>query len=490
MAIISESKRTKYRRYSSSHLHFALINIVITLAVMFFLNIYSSGTTQQMIYENKKSSMISKCQLAAAEIADLEVLNPSSVSSAVSQMGSLRFSRLIITDQTGLTVYDSAGSVDSFALLPEIVRALDTREKPYGYDVFSWQYYSEGSMYSHAATPIVSYGTVIGCVYMMEYDLEQAQLIKSLQQNIFTITIVLVVAAIVFSIIFSSLFSYRLRRILTSMRIIREGDYSHKVDLGGQDELTFLGEEFNDLTDRLQTSENKRRQFVSDASHELKTPLASIKLLSDSILQNDMDMTTIREFVGDIGNEAERLNRMSQKLLSLTRIESQQDGTCEIVKFSPTIERVVRMLSGIAAETNITIKQDLSDDCPILILEDDLYQITFNLVENGIKYNLPGGKLSIRVFRQEDNAILQVSDTGVGIPQDAIGHVFERFYRVDKARSRKSGGSGLGLAIVRSMVERNGGTISVQSIPGQGSTFQVSFPTFDTGDDEEEVQLP
>jgi two-component system phosphate regulon sensor histidine kinase PhoR len=113
-------------------------------------------------------------------------------------------------------------------------------------------------------------------------------------------------------------------------------------------------------------------------------------------------------------------------------------------------------------------------------LEDDLYQITFNLVENGIKYNRPGGNLTISLSRQEDMAILEVADTGVGIPTDAISHLFERFYRVDKARSRKSGGTGLGLAIVRNMVERNGGTIDVRSELGSGSTFTVRFPVFDT----------
>ena len=488
MVIISGSKRIRGLRYASSHLNYAITNIAITLVVLIFLNIYSSGTTQQMIYQNKRSSMLSKCQLTAAEIAELEVLNPSTAASAVAQMEQLQVDRLIITDRSGIAVYDSISNLSStqYFLLPEIVQALDTSTSPNGNDVFSWQY-RDGQMYSRAATPIVSYGTVVGCVYMMEYDQEQGRLIQSLQYNIFSITIFLELAIIVFSILFSNVYSARLRRILASMRIIREGDYSHKLELGGQDELTLLGNEFNDLTDRLQTSEGKRRQFVSDASHELKTPLASIKLLSDSILQNDMDMATAREFVQDIGNEADRLNRMTQKLLSLTKIESQQDGTCEIINVSSTAERVVRMLSGIADQNDITICTELESNCPILILEDDLYQITFNLVENGIKYNLPGGKLFIRVYRQEENVILEVTDTGVGIPEDAIGHVFERFYRVDKARSRKSGGSGLGLSIVRNMVERNDGSIEVESTYGQGTTFRVIFSLFDTGDMEEEV---
>jgi signal transduction histidine kinase len=463
-------------------MQYALTNIIITMVVLIFLNIYASGTSQQMIYQNKQNSMISQCRMTASEIAGLEVLNPTNASAVVAQMGSLDYDRMIITDHAGVAVYDSSPSntdKNAYMLLPEIVRALE------GHNVFSWDYHS-GNMCSRAATPIVSYGTVIGSVYIMEFDAEQGQLIQGLQYNIFIITFILELAVILFSIIFSTIYSGRMRRILTSMRIIREGDYTQKVNIGGQDELTVLGSEFNDLTDRLQISENKRRQFVSDASHELKTPLASIKLLSDSILQNDMDVVTIREFVEDIGNEADRLNRMTQKLLSLTKIESQLDGTCEIVKFAPTVNRVTRMLSGIAAENGISIEHNLDDDCPILILEDDLYQIIFNLVENGIKYNLPGGKLTIRVYREEDNAVLQVTDSGVGIPEDAIGHLFERFYRVDKARSRKSGGSGLGLAIVRNMVERNQGSIRVESTFGKGSSFFVTFPTFDPDEEDDE----
>ena len=314
---------------------------------------------------------------------------------------------------------------------------------------------------------------------MMECDAAQGALIGSLQNNILWITIVLEIVVLLFSLIYATTFSRRLQKIVASIRIIREGGYSHKVIMGGNDELNELGDEFNMLTDRLQTSENKRSQFVSDASHELKTPLASIKLLSDSILQNDMDMQTVREFVSDIGNEADRLNRMSQKLLSLSRTEDETDLDCEIICLRPTVERAVKMLKGIAAESNIQVTLNVIQDSPILILEDDLYQIVFNLVENGIKYNTPGGSLTITLSRNEENAILEVKDTGVGIPEDAINHLFERFYRVDKARSRKSGGSGLGLAIVRSLVERHRGEISVASIYGQGSTFSVQFPIFD-----------
>lgn len=478
MAIISENNPQDLHRYSSTQFRYAMTYVLITFCVLLFLNIYCSKTSQRLFYQSKEVSMIEKCQLAASEISTLDVLNSATVSSAVSQMGSLRVTRLIITNTSGTVIYDSLSAAEGKTVLfPEVVVALRCN------NVFTWRYH-DGVMQSCAATPVLSYGTVTGCVYMMEYDPAQGALMKSLQGNILYITFILELVVILFSLAFSNAFSKRIRKIMTSMRIIREGDYSHKVTMGGHDELTVLGEEFNDLTERLQTSEQKRRQFVSDASHELKTPLASIKLLTDSILQNDMDMQTIREFVGDIGNEADRLNRMSQKLLSLSRIDSQADGDCEIVYMAPTIQRVAKMLSVIAEENNIHITLDLKDDCPILILEDDLYQIAFNLVENGIKYNIPGGELTVKLSRQEDNAVLEVKDTGVGIPEESISHVFERFYRVDKARSRKSGGSGLGLSIVRNIVERNRGEIRVESTVGQGSTFTVLFPIFDTEEDD------
>ena len=422
--------------------------------------------------------MIEKCQLAADDIASLEVINSSTVANAVNEMVSLKVNRMIITDRSAKVLYDSAHAEPGYyALFPEILSAME------GNDVFFSQYH-DGVIQSHAATPIISYRTTLGCVYMMEYDTAQGNLIKSLQSTVLQITLILELVVILFSFVFSKFYSRRLRQIMASMHIIQKGDYSHKLKLGGHDELSFLGDEFNDLTDRLQTSEQKRSRFVSDASHELKTPLASIKLLTDSILQNDMDMETIREFVGDIGNEADRLTRTTGQLLSLTKVDGQIAEDCEIIKMAPTVDRVVRMLSGIARQNGITIEADLSEDSPVLILEDDLYQIAFNLIENGIKYNISGGKLFVHLKRQDDNALLIVRDTGMGIPEESLAHIFERFYRVDKARSRATGGSGLGLAIVRAIVQRNRGEITVQTVIDQGTTFTVSFPIFETEVDE------
>ena len=455
--------------------------VVITFVVLLFLNIYCSRISQRVFYLNKESSLLEKCQIASAEISKLDVVNPSTVSNLIDQMEGLKVTRMIVTNQAGTALYDtSSNALGTYVLLPEIMQAM----RGTGNNVFSWRF-KNGIIDARAATPIVYYGTIIGCVYMTEYDAFQGSLISSLQKNVLQITLILEILVVLFSLFYANVFSHRIRKIMQSMRIIQNGDYSHKVSMGGNDELTVLGNEFNDLTERLNTSEQKRRRFVSDASHELKTPLASIKLLTDSILQNDMDMDTVREFVGDIGNEADRLNRMTAKLLSLTKLDVQDIAESEIIYMAPTVHRVTRMLSPMAQAAEIELHLDLVHDCPILILEDDLYQIIFNLMENGIKYNPPGGSLYVSLNHVEDNAVLTVTDTGVGIPEDAISHIFERFYRVDKARSRASGGSGLGLAIVRGIVERNRGAINVTSTPGNGTTFTVTFPAFDTEVDKE-----
>lgn len=474
MVTISANKVRYPREYSSSQFRYAMAYVVITLVVLMVLNIYCSHMSQKLFYQGKQTSMIEKCQLASDEISNLEVINTSTITALISQMDSLTVSRLLVTDRFGAILYDSANtSLGSYALLPEILRSLE------GNDVFTWHYH-DGAMTSRVATPIEYYGSILGSVYMSEYDTSQGAVIKTLQTTVLRITFLLEVGLIIFAFFFSGTFSRRLRKIMNSMRIIQEGNFSHKVDLGGNDELSVLGREFNVLTERLQTSEQKRHRFVSDASHELKTPLASIKLLTDSILQNDMDMDTVKEFVGDIGNEADRLNRTTAKLLSLTKIDSREEWESEIIYMEPTILRVTRMLRPMAQEANINIELDLQQDAPILLLEDDLYQIVFNLMENGIKYNTPGGTLSVKLLKQEETASLIVSDSGMGIPDDAVGHIFERFYRVDKARSRATGGSGLGLAIVRAIIYRNRGDITVESAMGKGTTFTVSFPIFDT----------
>ena len=473
MAITSENESVSHR-YRSAQFLYAMTYVVITLAALIFLNFYCSRVGENLIYRNKEHSLLEKGGLARDELSQLDSLNSTGITCAIGQLESLTVSRLLVTDSGTTALYDSTGeAVGQHILLPEVLEALN------GQDCFSGSYH-KGVVFCRAAVPIFKAGKVVGCVYMTETDGIRGRLIRSLRLHLFQISCVLEICVILFSFSYSLRFSQKMGYIMDSMRIIQSGDYSHKVVTFGNDELALLGREINDLTDKLQISEEKRARFVSDASHEMKTPLASIKLLSDSILQNDMDKDTILEFVADIGSEAQRLNRLTEKLLTLSRMDVQPGGELEIIPIAPTVSQVCRMLQPTAKAAGVTIQLSLQAPCPILMEEDGLYQIVFNLMENGIKYNVPGGILKVTLTQEENNAVLLVEDTGLGISKEACGHIFDRFYRVDKSRSRATGGSGLGLSIVHALVENNGGSIQVESQLHQGTRFTVTFPLFDT----------
>ena len=197
---------------------------------------------------------------------------------------------------------------------------------------------------------------IIGAVYAYEYDTEQAALLEGLQENLLRLSAMIGVGALVLSLLLSRAFTKKIGRLLTAIRQVREGAYSHRAEVMGHDEIAQIGHEFNSLTDRLQTTENARRRFVSDASHELKTPLAAIRLLSDSILQTEnMDLETTREFVADIGSEADRLTRITEDLLRLTKLDSGVLEPVTAVNVLPVLEQVMRMMSLVAQEKAIIL---------------------------------------------------------------------------------------------------------------------------------------
>ena len=279
------------------------------------------------------------------------------------------------------------------------------------------------------------------------------------------------------SLLLSKLLTGRIEDLLTAMRGVREGSYNHRADVGGHDEIAQIADEFNDLTGRLQITEEARRRFVSDASHELKTPLSTIRLLSDSILQSEnMDDDMVREFVMDIGQEAERLSSITEDLLRLTRLDSGLEEEAQTVEAAPIIHRVCHSLRLLASERHVSIEVTVENPCAVRCTKGELHQVVYNLVENAIKYSHEGGFVHVLLSAGTDSAYITVEDNGIGIPQEELSHVFERFYRVDKARSRAAGGTGLGLAIVRDTIRRRGGSVDARGRSGGGTVFTIRLP--------------
>ena len=461
--------------WRSIQVKFALTYILIVAAVLSLLNTYPLLVSRDLVITSKETSLQSQAGFIAGALAVSETLTEEGVEQAMEDLGPMTFNRIMITGPTGLVLYDTeevGNARGHYALLWEITTALrDT-----GNDVFRCEY-RDGAFRSWAVAPVVYRNMVIGAVYLHERDTEQASLLLGIQNNLRNISFVICAVALVMSVIVSGAITRRIAALLRAIRIVREGEYGHRVVIKGGDELSQLAGEFNELTGRLQTTEEVRRRFVSDASHELKTPLASIRLLTDSILQTgDMDPATVKDFVSDIGEEAERLTRISEKLLTLTRMDSAVAVAEVPVDVKRVVEKVEHMLTPLADEGEVTVETDLQEDCMVLATEDDLYQIAFNLMENAVKYNLPGGSVTVTLRGAGDLVTLTVEDTGVGIPEEDLGKVFDRFYRVDKSRSRAAGGTGLGLSIVRDTVRQHGGAVTVRRRESEGTCFEVAFP--------------
>ena len=468
------AKETGTKVTHSLQTRMALSYVVIIVALLVLLNTYPLLMSQNLMFRSQQTALQNQAVLVTNSLTTADELTPDAVEAAISPLEDLEVERILVTDEAGLVLYDTAETsiAGKFALTGEVVAALE------GNDHFVSEY-EEGIFFSRASAPVLNRSTVIGAVCLYEWDSSQGMLLEELQQNLHIISLVVCLAVLGLFLVFSRGFTRRVSRLLAGMHRVREGEYTHRVTLTGQDELAQLAEEFNQLTGRLQTTEEERRRFVSDASHELKTPLASIRLLTDSILQDEnIDRETTREFVGDIGEAADRLIHISQELLELNRLDEGRTILQGPVEVNRQAEKTCRMLAPLAEEAQVTLETWLGEDCIARCSQEDVNQIIQNLMENAIKYNVPGGRVTVTTCREGDTVRLEVSDTGVGIPEADRNRIFERFYRVDKARSRAAGGTGLGLSIVRDTVRLHGGTISVE--PGQegGTTFTVLLPAW------------
>ena len=491
--------RLPHRLVSSVQFRFAVTFTILVAILLALMNTYPTRASRDIVFTEKQSALTNRAAVVSSSLSLLDNLTPDNTRQVLALLDLRDLTRIIVTDSEGLAVYDSASENNirgKYVLYPELVRALD------GQAVF-YSHYTTGAFLSRAAMPVMNSGRTVGAVYVCESDSERAALIGNIQRRLATITIGIGAAALVVLWFSIKMLTRRITQLADGVRTVQSGDYSFRLTLSGHDELTELGQEFNNLTERLETteamptarrcsagwsSEAQRRRFVSDASHELKTPLASIRLLSDSISQSaDMDSTTMREFVADIGSEAERLQRTTEKLLDLSRRDDGVQPDVTIVDLQQAVHGTLHLLRPLADRSSVTITCLMSEGVTVRASEDDIYHIVFNLVENAIKYNLPGGDVTVRVETRGEQSILSVADTGIGIPEADRPNIFNRFYRVDKARSREHGGSGLGLSIVHDAAALYGGAVTVDGVEPHGTRFTVTFPRA-AADDAPETQ--
>ena len=472
----------KLRSKATLQLKFSLSYILVIAAVLVLLNSYPLLVSQNLMVTSTQNGLKSTTKVIESALMGLEKLTKENVQAALEGLDESGATRVMVTNSAGLVLYDTrqgGNAVGKYALYSVVTVALRGQDS-------SYCKYDGTAFLSRVATPVVYHNQIVGAVYAYDYDTEQAELLETFRHNLLIISLLIALLVAGLSIVLSRMLTRQISGLLQAIRHVREGAYSHRADASGTDEIAQIAAEFNSLTDRLQTTENARRRFVSDASHELKTPLAGIRLLTDSILQTDhMDEETTKEFVTDIGREAERLSRITENLLRLTRLDSGVVQQPYPVAVAPVMERVERMLHMVAQEKGVTISGTADEDAVALATDDDVHQILYNLMENAIKYSAPeNGYVHAEAHVDGQRVVITVRDNGIGIPDEDLPHVFDRFYRVDKMRSREVGGTGLGLSIVKDTIENRGGTIEAgHGADGVGTVFTVYLPLAERGDE-------
>jgi two-component system, OmpR family, sensor histidine kinase ArlS len=263
-------------------------------------------------------------------------------------------------------------------------------------------------------------------------------------------------------------------------REIGEGDLSRRIDIQSEDEMGKLASTLNWMISRLETAFRKQRQFAADASHELRTPLAIIQAESSLSLDKRRTQAEYRKSLELVSQEVSYMAEIIGKLLLLARSESPDEpASFQEVNVRDLLTELSSDMESLAQEKGLAFSFGQLDNLTVKGDRLKLRQLFLNILDNAIRYTPSGGAVSGSLVRKDSNAFVTVCDTGVGIPPEHLPHIFDRFYRVDTARSRGDGGSGLGLAIASSIVKLHGGEIQVESQVGKGSAFYISLPLSD-----------
>lgn len=301
---------------------------------------------------------------------------------------------------------------------------------------------------------------------------------SSLNRQAFLLEAVMILVIFAVAIGCSVALARPFNHVTDAINEVKEGFADEAISVPDYVETIHIIDAFNELLGRMKVLDASREEFVANVSHELKTPLASVKVLADSLLaQQDAPPELYREFLTDIAAEIDRENQIITDLLALVKMDKTASGlNITTVDMNELTELILKRLRPIARKKDVEVVFESLRAVTAEVDEVKMTLILTNLVENAIKYNKDHGRVKVVLDADHKFFTMEISDTGIGIPKDALEHIYERFYRVDKSHSREIGGTGLGLAITRSAVLMHRGSIRVNSVEGEGSTFTIKIP--------------
>ncbi len=443
-----------------------------------------TGLVSNNLYAQRtRQASFSAEQLAASVApffasANLEAISPILRTAAADEGG-----RILLVDATGKVQWDSFSLLEGTRTQVSEVRTVLKGDAPHAFAIRTRATLNADPDHEQAAAYCAAAMTheerLIGAVLLITPVTELHSAILEVERQLLTVFVAVAAVALVAALVFTLTLTRPLQAITATIRRMGKGDLSARVRVRASGEMKALADSYNAMAEQIENFDNSRSQFVQNASHELKTPLATMKILLETMIyQPDMPSELRAEFMQDMNHEIDRLSGIITDLLTLTQMDSQTADALHgaMTDLSLLAEETVHALRPAADKQKLTLTADIAQDIAFFADESKLSQVVYNLVDNAIKYTPEGGHVAVTLKKIKGEAVLTVQDDGIGIPAEDLPHIFDRFYRVDKARSRQSGGTGLGLSIVRQMVQLHGGTVKAEPAPEKGTLFTVSLP--------------
>ena len=433
---------------------------------------YEDRAVQWRTAEIQNQSTILSNQLGATNYLKepiSEVIN-----AELSQMSNVYDGRILIIDNEFRIVKDTFGA--------EVGKTIVSSDVIKCFAGTSTSQYDSENKFIEITTPITGKGAgrnnVKGVILVSISTDIIHETLAELENKADLLFVVLMIIVITAGIFLSTMMVKPFEKIANVIDDITEGYDSDNLQVDDYTETQQISEAFNKMRSRMKVLDDSRQEFVSNVSHELKTPLTSMKVLADSLLaQEDVPVELYKEFMGDITEEIERENNIINDLLSLVKMDKKSaDLNVKPENINDLVETILKRLRPIAALRNIELVFESFRPVTADVDEVKLTLAISNLVENAIKYNKENGWVQVSLNADHKYFYVKVADSGMGIPQESLDHIFERFYRVDKSHSQEISGTGLGLAIARNAIITHRGAIKVHSEEGVGTTFTVRVP--------------
>ncbi len=449
------------------------LTVILLTMVLFNLSLLRFFTSYYR--QGKAESLLVNLNVFASLSTQQVIDRDPGVKFAAYNFASQAGMRLLVLDASGVVLGDSADRAD---LVGETLNRPEVAAAARGESVTTVATLPERGQVLYAAVPVTAGQQVVGVVFASTSLADIEVLLRQLQWRLGLVTLAASVTGGIVSYAIASSVSRRTGALTRAAREMAAGNLRPQLNLVGQDELAELSRAFVIMAGQLAQVEAARRQFLADASHELRTPLSAMKTIVETLRSSDDLTPEIRqEFLGDIEGEIDRLARLVSDLLALTRMDARTGG----LKLSPTdaaecLAQAVDLVAPVASQQEIALTMDAPGPVVLPADGEQLLRVFLNLLDNAVQFTPAGGRVEAAIRATPDRVMVTVTDTGCGIPPADLPFIFERFYRVDKARARRSGGTGLGLAIAREIVRAHGGEITAASEPGVGSRFTVSLP--------------